>query len=142
MPTRLSTADADFEERFAVLLDAKRESSEDVGRVVAEIIASVRSGGDRTLAAYTERFDRHAATPDRLHIGAEEIAAARMQCRPGQLEALSFARDRIEAYHRAQRPEDARFTDATGAVLGWRWTAIEAAGLMCRAARRAIPPRC
>jgi histidinol dehydrogenase len=129
MPTRLSTVDADFERRFAVLLDAKRDSSEDVGRVVAEIIASVRIGGDRALAAHTERFDRHAVTPDGLRIGAAEIAAAKSRCRPEHLEALSFARDRIEAYHRAQRPEDARFTDATGAVLGWRWTAIEAAGL-------------
>jgi histidinol dehydrogenase len=121
--------DADFERRFAILLDAKRESSDDVGRVVAEIISSVRVGGDRALAAYTERFDRHAIAADGLRISAQEIAAARQRCRPEHLEALSFARDRIEAYHRAQRPEDARFTDSAGVELGWRWTAIEAAGL-------------
>ena len=107
----------------------ERHSAENVGRIVAEIMASVRSGGDRALAAYTERFDRHVVAADGLRIGAAEIAAAKGRCRPEHLEALSFARDRIEAYHSAQRPEDARFTDATGAVLGWRWTAIEAAGL-------------
>ena len=54
----------------------------------------------------------------------------------------NFARDRIEAYHRRQVPQDDRFTDALGVELGSRWTAIEAVGFMCLAAPRPIRPRC
>src|SRR4029077_20670407 len=45
------------------------------------------------------------------------------------LAALKVARDRLEAYHRRQRPSDERFTDALGVELGAKWTAIEAVGL-------------
>ena len=41
MPVTLSTAEPDFEPRFAALLAAKREDSADVGDVVAAIIDDV-----------------------------------------------------------------------------------------------------
>jgi histidinol dehydrogenase len=40
-----------------------------------------------------------------------------------------LAKERIEVYHRAQRPEDFMTTDALGVTLGWRWTALESVGL-------------
>ncbi|MEP3638051.1 MAG: histidinol dehydrogenase, partial [Paracoccaceae bacterium] len=46
-----------------------------------------------------------------------------------QMVALEQAAERIRVYHERQRPEDAEWTDAAGATLGWRWTAVEAAGL-------------
>ena len=39
-----------------------------------------------------------------------------------QMAAIETAAARIEAYHRRQIPADERFTDDTGAMLGWRWT--------------------
>ena len=44
-------------------------------------------------------------------------------------QALALAADRIRAYHARQLPEDAWWTDGSGAQLGWRWTPVEAAGL-------------
>ena len=43
--------------------------------------------------------------------------------------ALELAAARIEAFHARQRPAAAEWTDEAGATLGWRWTAVEAAGL-------------
>src|SRR5205085_2721250 len=37
--------------------------------------------------------------------------------------------ERIEAFHRGQRPEDRIVTDPLGVTLGWRWTALESVGL-------------
>src|SRR5205823_7024145 len=55
------------------------------------------------------------------------------------LDALTLARERIEAYHRRQKPADDRFTDALGVELGHRWTAIEAVGLYVPGGTAAYP---
>ena len=51
----------------------------------------------------------------------------------------TLARDRIEAYHRRQKPTDDRFTDALGVELGHRWSAIEAVGLYVPGGTAAYP---
>ena len=59
-----------------------------------------------------------------------EIAAAVAAMRPGDAATRSScARDRIESHHRRQLPRDDRYTDALGAELGSRWTAVESVGL-------------
>ena len=40
-----------------------------------------------------------------------------------------MAHDRIAAHHQRQLPKDDRYTDAIGAELGSRWTAVESVGL-------------
>ncbi len=129
MPIRLNSRDASFEADFAALLAMKREVSEEVDAVVAAIIADVRTRGDAALIDYTQRFDHLSLTPLTLRVSDAEIAAAVAACDPAALEALRFAKQRIEAFHLRQRPEDQRFTDAAGVEMGWRWTGIEAVGL-------------
>ena len=129
MPVRLDATDPGFPAAFAALLAAKREVSEDVDATVASIIAEVRSGGDDALAALTRRFDGHGESAAALRVTKPEIDAAMAACEPAALDALHLARTRIESFHRAQKPTDHETTDALGARLGWRWTAIEAVGL-------------
>src|SRR5262249_42435955 len=54
-------------------------------------------------------------------------------------EGLTVARDRIKAYHERQLPKDERFTDALGVELGYRWTAVAAAGLYVPGGTAAYP---
>ena len=49
MPIHISTAQPDFEIRFAGMLAMKREDATDVNDAVAAIIADVRSRGDAAL---------------------------------------------------------------------------------------------
>ena len=58
MAMALDMRSADFEQRFAALLAAKRESSADVDAAVADIIDDVRHRGDEALAELSLRFDR------------------------------------------------------------------------------------
>ncbi|MEM6303992.1 MAG: histidinol dehydrogenase [Pseudomonadota bacterium] len=129
MPEFLKSSQADFETRFNALLSAKREDSPDVDAAVAQIIADVRARGDAAVIALTERFDRIALTPDRLRVSDEEIAHAVDEVPEAERAALCQAAERIRAYHVRQIPEDAQWTDDTGATLGWRWTPVSAAGL-------------
>ena len=129
MPQFLDYSDADFEARFTALLNAKREDSPDVDAVVADIIADVRARGDAAVIALTERFDRVALTPQTLRITPEEVQAAVATVDGADRAALELAASRIREYHARQMPEDAQWTDDVGATLGWRWTAVSAAGL-------------
>ncbi len=129
MPQFLSTADRDFEARFAALLGAKREDSPDVDAVVAGIIADVRARGDAAVLALTAQFDRLQLTPETMRFSAAEIAAECAKVSDEDRAALVLAAERIHAYHARQMPDDAMWTDETGATLGWRWTPVSAAGL-------------
>ena len=129
MPQFLDHGDADFEMRFGALLNAKREDSPDVDAVVADIIADVRARGDAAVVALTEKFDRIALTPEGLRITPQEVDAATARVDAADRAALELAAERIRAYHARQMPQDAQWTDAAGATLGWRWTPVSAAGL-------------
>ena len=139
MAIRLDTRAADFAEKFRVFLDTKREVSADVDAAARAIVADVAARGDRALRDYTLKFDHFDLDRAGLRVNQEEIVAALHICERHTLDALSFARDRIEAFHRRQMPQDDRFTDALGVELGTRWTAIEAVGLYVPGGTAAYP---
>ena len=129
MPVRLTTKDDDFEARFAALLSAKREDSPDVDETVSSILADVRARGDAALLELTAKFDRLDLTSERLRFTAEEVATLVADVPRDEMEALELAAARIRSYHERQLPADASWQDECGATLGWRWSAVSAAGL-------------
>ncbi|MQQ10254.1 histidinol dehydrogenase [Epibacterium sp. SM1979] len=129
MPVFLNTRDADFENRFVALLGAKREDSPDVDAVVADIIADVRARGDAAVLELTAKFDRLALEASGLRFSDAEIDTAIATVGAEDRAALELAAERIRAYHARQMPQDDQWTDASGATLGWRWSAVSAAGL-------------
>lgn len=139
MPVRLNSRDKDFETGFAALVASKREAEAHVGPVVAEILRAVRERGDDAVIAYTETFDRVRLTPATLRVSPAEIAAASAACSPETLAALDLAAGRITDYHRRQLPEGLSYVDAVGMRLGYRWTAIDAAGLYVPGGLAAYP---
>jgi histidinol dehydrogenase len=139
MPLRLDSRSADFSAQFAAFLGVKREAAADVEASVRAIIDKVKTGGDRALIALTAKFDRVDLGKLGLRVTPGEIDAAERACDRQALAALSLARDRIEAYHRRQKPVDERFTDALGVELGGKWTAIEAVGLYVPGGTAAYP---
>jgi histidinol dehydrogenase len=139
MPVRLDSRSADFAERFAGFLDAKREVSADIEGATRAIVDDVAARGDAALLEATRKFDRLDLNPEDLRISAGEIDTAVQACDAKTLDALKFARDRIESFHRRQLPSDERFTDALGVELGWRWSAIESVGLYVPGGTAAYP---
>ena len=129
MPLRLDSAAADFESRFVELLASKREASQEVGDIVAGIIADVRARGDVAVAELTNKFDKAGVTPETLRFSEEEIAEAAARVTPDVRAALQTAHDRIKSHHERQMPKDDLYTDALGVTLGSRWTAIDAVGI-------------
>src|SRR5579871_464008 len=139
MPVRLDTSSADFADRFTAFLAMKREVAADVEAAARAIVDDVARRGDAALIEATARFDRLTLEAKSLRVRAAEIEAAAKACDTATLDALKFARDRIETFHRRQLPKDERFTDAAGVELGWRWSAIDAVGLYVPGGTAAYP---
>ena len=129
MALELDTRSADFEARFAAFLSGKREASEDVDASVREIIADVRAHGDTALAELTQTFDHFDVAARGLRVPKAEIATAAQGADAATMAALELAAERIRSHHERQLPRDDSYTDALGAELGSRWTAVESAGL-------------
>ena len=139
MPVRLDRSSADFAKQFARFLATKREVSADIESATRAIVDDVAARGDLALIEATRKFDRLDLDAGGLRVTGAEIDAAVKACDSQTLDALKFARDRIELFHQRQLPKDDRFTDALGVELGWRWSAIDAVGLYVPGGTAAYP---
>ncbi|WP_069298380.1 histidinol dehydrogenase [Neptunicoccus sediminis] len=129
MPLFLDTTSPNFDADFDNLLHLKRDTDVQVDAVVADILADVQARGDEAVIELTAKFDGMDLTPETLAFSKAEIDAAIETVPAAERVALELAAERIRAYHEKQLPEDAWWQDDSGAQLGWRWSAVEAAGL-------------
>ena len=139
MVRRLNSKDASFAKDFDALLFAKREVEEDVAVQARAIINDVRARGDVALVELSNKFDHAGVTAATLRVSEDDIDRATKSISPAQAQAIEIAAARIETYHRRQIPADDSFVDETGAQLGWRWNAIDAAGLYVPGGTAAYP---
>lgn len=129
MPLRLDASAPGFEGDFANFLGRNRDTDENVDRVVADIVADVRARGDAALVEYTRKFDKLDTDAKGLRVSTAEREKAAARVPAAQRDALVFAAQRIEAFHRALLPKDVEFTDATGTRLGARYRPIDSVGV-------------
>lgn len=139
MTFRLDTTDPNFETAFAELLATKRETDTDVDETVAAILDYVRQRGDAAVLELTKRFDRFDLDAANMRISDQEIDAAIDACGADVLAALNVAAQRIVKFHARQVPQNLDFTDEAGIRLGYRWTAVAAAGLYVPGGTAAYP---
>ncbi len=136
---RLDAAAPGFADAFTALVEDRRESSTDVARDVAAIVADVRTRGATAVRDLTLRLDRHDLDATGWRIDPAECAAAYTALEPGLARALDLAATRIRAYHERQKPADTDYVDAAGVRLGARWRPVDAAGLYVPGGRAAYP---
>jgi histidinol dehydrogenase len=129
MPIKITTKDADFEQKLQQFLCLRHAGEKHVGDVVSSIIAQVRAQGNRALLSYTTQFDRFDATIDNITVSPKEMANALSLCSPELVKSLKVAAARIRAYSERQMPADLDYIDDVGVRLGHRWGAIDAVGL-------------
>ncbi|WP_333587384.1 histidinol dehydrogenase [Phenylobacterium sp.] len=136
---RLSFSDPDFEQAFTDLVEARRDTPEDVEAIVRDVLHAVRTEGVAALLRFARQFDKVELDVDSLRVSAEEIAQGAEACPAEVREAIAFAADRIRTYHERQRPADARFVDSAGVEMGWRWTPLDSVGVYVPGGRAAYP---
>ncbi len=136
---RLRSDDPGFERQFTRLVGGRRRNVAQVEEPVAQILDDVRRRGDLAVCEATARFDRLTLAPEQLRVTPGEIDQACREVAPALLEALDFAAQRIEAFHRLQLPSDITHRDAAGLTLGLRWRALDAVGLYVPGGKAAYP---
>ena len=77
---------------------------DDVAEAVTETLEAVRTGGDETLLALSERFD--GVRPPKLRLERSEFEAAAVSAEPSVLDALSVAAENIRTVAQAELAGD------------------------------------
>ena len=139
MPAFLKEGTSGFDASLDRLLSQRAGSMQRVDTQVRAIIEDVMAHGDEALVRYTRQYDRFDATVATLQVTQAEIDSAVAAVPDATMRALELAARRIEAFQSRHLPADDLYTDGTGAVLGARWTPIDAAGLSVPGGQAAYP---
>ncbi|QKK01383.1 MAG: histidinol dehydrogenase [Pseudomonadota bacterium] len=123
--------------RASLLARPALEANEALRAAVAEIIATVRCGGDQAVIECSRRFDGRA--PDSLLAGPDELAAAAGELDESLRRAIDRAIETVTRFHEAARPQDLRVETAPGMICEARWRALDPVGLYVPAGTAPLP---
>ena len=135
----LRASDADFAAAYQKLIAGRGARLDEAEANTRPIIQAVRERGMGAILEFTKRFDGLDLSEDSLRVTPGEIKAARAACPPDLIAALERAAQRIADFHHKQKPDDAQWSDGAGLTLGWRWSAVDAAGLYAPGGLAAYP---
>ena len=140
MIARLSTQQADFQEKLSKLLAWESVSSTDIAQTVDDIIANIRSTGDDALISYTNQFDKMSVNSMAdLTIELSELKQAFDTLNDKEKTALQTAADRVRGYHQKQKQETWTYTEDNGTMLGQKITPLDRVGLYVPGGKAAYP---
>ena len=134
----LATTDRDFGEQFA-RLRPRPANDPTIERAAGRIVDAVRRRGDAALLEAIARYDRVRLSAAELEVPRAEVEAAVQQLPPAARRALSFAAQRIAAFHRHQRERSWQYRDALGFVLGQRLHPLDRVGVYVPGGHAAYP---
>jgi histidinol dehydrogenase len=138
--TELDTAAPDFADKLQNLLAWNETEDFDVHRQVLDIIADVRSTGDKAVIAYTNRFDKREVNhASELELTQESLKAAFESIPRDQANALQTAANRIRTYAEHQKMQSWDYTEVDGTVLGQKITPLDRVGLYVPGGKAAYP---
>ena len=112
---------------WAALTERFTREEEEITRQVTEILADVKSGGDRSLREVTRRVEGR--DPRTFEIPADVRAAAAALIPAALKEALAAAKANIETFHRAQLPPEVDIETMPGVRCVQRAVPIRRVGL-------------
>ncbi len=128
--------------RINVLNDLLKRSPNNYSEyeeTVNEILAAVKSGGDKALFAYTLKFDNYQLTSENIRVTPEEIREAYAQMDPKLVEVIRKSAENIRAFHEKQLRNSWFDAKEDGTILGMRITPIGRVGVYVPGGKAAYP---
>ncbi len=137
---RLDAGASGFDAELDRLLAWNEEQNPQVEAAVADILQSVRTGGDAALLACTARFDGwEPASAGALEVSPEEQKAALARIPAPMREALERAAARIRSYHGRQVQQSWQYHDEDGHLLGQQVRPLDRVGVYVPGGKAAYP---
>ncbi|MDD6193657.1 MAG: histidinol dehydrogenase [Lachnospiraceae bacterium] len=106
---------------------------------VADIIETVRKGGDEAVFAYTKQFDKADITPSNLIVTEEEIAEAYTQVQPELLDVIRKSLVNIRSFHEKQLQNSWFQSQDNGIILGQKVTPLDKVGVYVPGGKAVYP---
>ena len=106
---------------------------------VNEILAAVKTGGDKALFEYTLKLDKYQLTSENIRVTAEEIQEAYDQMDPALVEVIRKSAANIRAFHEKQLRNSWFDSKEDGTILGMRFTPIGRVGVYVPGGKAAYP---
>jgi histidinol dehydrogenase len=137
---RMSSTDAQFDERLNTLLAFESTQNEAINETVVHILADIKKRGDEALLDYTRRFDHLAVSSiAQIELPKSEWQQSLQRLQPVEKEALEHAAHRIRVYHEKQLLQSWQYTEPDGTLLGQKITALDRVGLYVPGGKASYP---
>ena len=133
------TAEKEFEETFRRIIRRGAGVEGTIRASVQAIVEDVAARGDSALLDYTEKFDQSGLADGGMEVSGEEWSQAAAEAPRADVEILSLAARRIEAYHRKQELKGWVASDEEGIELGQRVLPLERVGIYAPGGLAAYP---
>ena len=126
---KLSSSDEKFSENLKKKLSQRKINTSDIKEKVKNIISEVKSNGDQALVKFSSEFDNFEVNKaEELEIPKEKISQAIKNITREELEALKFAKKRIEEFATFQKSKSWDYI-SDGIKLGEKVTPVNKAGI-------------
>jgi len=103
--------------------------SADVSDKVAEVLATIKAGGDKAVLDYTRHFDGARLTAKKMRVTAEELDTAFKTLTSAERGAIRQAIKQVRSFHKKTLPKDWQEKNAQGGIVGERFYPIQRVGL-------------
>ena len=113
------------------------ETNEKIEKTVREIIADVRTNGDKAVKEYTAKFD--CPNCEYYEVPQEVINDALTEADPDLVNALLNCVEKITAFHQRQKQNGYMITGEDGTILGQRVRGLDRVGLYVPGGTAAYP---
>ena len=137
---RLYSGAGGFRKELDDLLRWNAKEDPQIANLAQEIIDKVRKEGDPCILELSRKYDKVSSEKvSDLAIDQAELRSAFEEIPSKDRDALLRAADRIEKYHKAQKPVDFHITDDSGNNVGQIVTALDRVGVYVPGGQAAYP---
>lgn len=132
-------SDKNFLSDYKALINSRSLNVDFATIGAGETIKKVRQNGFKALQELSLKYDNYSLNVENFKITNAQIDNAFKQCDSEVIKALEIAAKRISDFHEKSLPKNDFFDDEYGNGLGWRWNAVDNAGLYAPGGLAAYP---
>lgn len=112
---------------------------QEIAARVAQIVATVRAGGDDALVEYTRGFDCPTFEGVDIPVRVPPFEEAKRLVPPAIADALESAKARVEDFHRRQLPEDIAYVESDGTRYAYCYRPLRAVAAYAPGGNAVLP---